>query len=626
MSDHLELTITRRTTLLAACVLALAGCGTKNPSRSCLSHDECAPGFCVDGECTAPAPQADGGGGGGSGDGGLVDPRGGGGVDCEATPPVLSSCGDCDPNCRGTHVGVGGFDPEADDTEGLGLAPDGSLVLESRRVETAFIWIANTGQGTVSKVDTRTQMEVARYRTGPNGAGEDPSRTSINTLGDAYVANRGSANAAARSVTKISVLGEDCPDTNGDGVITTSSGPTDVLPWGQDDCVLWRTPLTDGGMLRALAAQDVRGPDAELFTYVWVGGWSGLLWKLNGETGAIEVRTQSPTQNYGFALDGLGNLWISGRGTSALGRVDTNRCASTEACNVTTCTGADGATCVKQRISMGTHDPYGITVDGDQRVWIATHGTQRIARYTPSTNAWDIIGPAGVGLHGIAADGAGSIWVAAGLTGVARVNADTMEAQIVPGTNNRGTNGAKGVAVDFDGRVWVINLSTSGGSDATVITPGPTLADNTVERGVAHAGAVRYTYSDMTGTQLRLATDPSGRWRRPFEGCADGADTIWRELRFTGEVPLGTRMRFRARTAATRAELAAATWAFVGEVPDGASPLDLQAAFDAAAIDPQPWIEVEAQLEATRTSWRDTPISPKLRSLTVTHECPVQLL
>lgn len=237
-------------------------------------------------------------------------------------------------------------------------------MLDSRRIETAFIWIANTGEGTISKVDTRTMREVARYRTGPLvGGANDPSRTSVNSLGDVYVGNR-----QGLSVTKISALGADCPDTNGDGRITTSTGPTDVLPWGQDDCVLWNTSLPDGGIIRAVAAQDTIGPDGEIITSVWVGGWDGVVWKLDGETGEILVRTASPTRNYGFALDGSGNLWISGRSDRVLGRIDTRRCVSTASCDVTPC-GAEGNTCIKQAIPIPSpHNPYGITVDSEQRV------------------------------------------------------------------------------------------------------------------------------------------------------------------------------------------------------------------------------------------------------------------
>lgn len=618
--------------LLVPVALAAAGCDCGQPSaRACRTSSQCGPRqMCVGGMCTS--------GGGGDPDAGRTDaPLPGG--DCSASPPrpadevcngrdddcdgmvdegVINVCGTCDPSCMGTRVGRDGeaFDLETDESEGVGLAMDGAIELDSRRIDTAYIWIANTGEGTVSKVDTRTRVEVARYRTGPlAGAANDPSRTSVNGLGDVYVANR-----AGRSVSKISVLGADCPDTNGDGVVTTSSGPTDVLPWGQDDCVLWNTSLPDGGILRAAAAQDTLGPDGELVTAVWIGGWDGIVWKLDGETGAIQVRTDSPTNNYGFALDGNGNLWISGRSGRGLGRIDTMRCLDTASCDVAVCDDS-GADCIKQQIAIpGTHNPYGITVDAEQRVWLAMHGSTSIGRYDPITARWTVVN-VGQNCHGIAADAAGWVWAACWDAGVIRLDADDpMSYRVVAGTGGRGS---KGMAVDFDGFVWSIN---QGASDATVIEPGPTLDAADVTTGVVRDGTLRYTYSDMTGTQLRLATNPRGYWRRPFEGCVappgEGVSTIWEELRYDAEVPAGTLLRFRVRTAATREGLADATWILVAETPPATSPLDVTSALRDAMVEPLLWLEVEVQLEAMRTGTADRPVSPRVLGVTVTRSCP----
>jgi len=612
---------------LGSAVLA-SGCSCEGSlattrGTACTTSAECGGGVCIDRRCRAAGGDA---GAGGS---------------CSSTPPrpaaelcnsadddcdgltdegVLSECGNCDVTCRATGSGPGTsspFDPvdhtDGSESSGVGLDPSGALVLDSRRVETAFIWIANTGQGTVSKVDTRTRMEVARYRTGPLAGGDnDPSRSSINSLGDAYIGNRG-----GRSVTKISVLGADCPDTNGDGVVRTSTGATDVLPWGQDDCVLWNTSVPDGGIIRALAAQDTRGLDGEVITAVWVGGWEGIVWKLDGETGGIVVRTASPSNNYGFALDGSGNLWISGRTDSVLGRIDTRRCVDTASCDVAPC--AEDM-CIKQRIPIPSgHDPYGITVDSAQRVWMAMYGSNTIGRYDPAAGAsrWAFAN-VGVNCHGIAADAEGWIWAAGYDSGVIRLSADDPSMfAAVPGTGGRGS---KGIAVDFDGRIWSIN---QGSEDATLIEPGPTLMDQMVTTEVVPQLVAPYTYSDMTGQQLRLATDPSGYYRRPYEGCDPaGGQTVWRELRFEGDAPPGTRFRFRVRTAATRAELPMAMWVLLGDSPPLTSPVSIEDALLAAGIGAQPFLEVEVQLEAMRSSATEI-ITPRLTAMSVTYGCGV---
>ncbi len=71
----------------------------------------------------------------------------------------------------------------------------------------SFIWIANTGEGTLSKVNTRNTEEVARYLTcSYSDRSCDPSRTSVNLHGDVVVSNRGCGNCSTQipvsSVTK----------------------------------------------------------------------------------------------------------------------------------------------------------------------------------------------------------------------------------------------------------------------------------------------------------------------------------------------------------------------------------------------------------------------------------------
>src|SRR5690606_9300589 len=156
-----------------------------------------------------------------------------------------------------------------------------------------------------------------------------------------------------------------------DGTITTSSGATDVLPWGEDECVAWHTPLPDGGIIRAAAAQDT-----DEGSVVCAGGRNNKIgWKRDAETGEVLRRTASSVSPYGFALDKDGNLWIATYPTSpntvgnVLGRLDTNRCLDEASCAEPAC-GDDGDACVKQVITLPT-TAYGITVDFKQRVWLA---------------------------------------------------------------------------------------------------------------------------------------------------------------------------------------------------------------------------------------------------------------
>ncbi len=520
-------------------------------------------------------------------------------------------CGSCDVSCQVGTVGPSSgtpFDIAADGSGGVVLDADGHITLEAPGTAGAshYVWIANTGQGTISKVDSRTYEEVARYLTGPHGTSNDPSRTSVNNYSDVYVGNR-----SGMSVTKIA-NGANCRDRSGDGIINTSTGANDVKPFGQDDCVLWNTPLTDGGIIRAIAAQD--GSDGPV---VWVGGWNGVIWKLDGETGQILVRTTAPHAPYGFALDKAGNLWIATYPNSRLARLDTNRCTDSQSCNAEPVCDDTGDTCVKQIINLPA-GAYGITVDFKQRVWLGGN----LMRYDPAAPPGQrivLVNP-GAFIHGIAADDKGWIYGAGYNQGMYRVEADNPNNwAIVAGTAQQSV---KGIAVDLDGKAWGINY---GHNNALVVQPGAGLNDGQVIH--TQAGFVSpYTYSDMTGSQLRFATNRRGIFVRTFEGCAPAHFVYneWEELHFTSDVPAGATITMRVRVANARDQLAQAEWIDVAELPSTASPVNLKAILEPLNLHRSQFIQVESQLNAL--SEGDVVAVPVLKSLSVRSECPPILL
>ena len=94
----------------------------------------------------------------------------------------------------------------------------------------SYIWIANSNESTVSKINTESLVEEGRYITRPDSNG-NPSRTSVNLNGDMAIANR------SGGVTMIYARHDDCPDPT-----NTSTGAGDVKPW-PDGCVGWHTPM-----------------------------------------------------------------------------------------------------------------------------------------------------------------------------------------------------------------------------------------------------------------------------------------------------------------------------------------------------------------------------------------------
>ena len=459
---------------------------------------------------------------------------------------VSGTCGNCDPTCNQVTIGPDGdesFTLEDENSSGLAEDEEGNLSLDSEEVSLAFIWIANSGENTVSKLDTTTGDENARYHTCSN-----PSRTAVDLYGDVWVACRGDGGVA-----KIIVYEENCPDVNGNGAIETSrdlngdghiSG-SELLPKGQDECV--KFIVYPGGSLQRAA-----GVDAE--NHAWIGDWYGAtLRRLDPETGAV-VRTISslPAQPYGLVVDGDGIIWIAGRGGNKLVRVD----PSVEPAQISSYVSP-----------LGAFSPYGITLDYKGRVWMGNCCSKHVGyRFDPETSQWAqascVARP-----RGIAGAADGRIYIANDQSNqVAVVDSDTLETLAY--VNLGGNRFPVGMAVDFDGYVWALNQS---GSSATKIDP-----DNLTIVGEYGVGSSPYTYSDMTGYSLLNYTSPQGYYQHIIPGGPVGG-TNWTEvfvdITFQGE----STAKVRVRAADTVASLPQAPWhGPFGPYPPNVFPLALE--------------------------------------------------
>ena len=359
----------------------------------------------------------------------------------------------------------------------------------------SHIWIANTSENTVSKIDTRTRVELGRYLTAPGDA--SPSRTSVNLAGDVAVLNR------KGSVTKIAGTMEQCVDRNSSGTIETSMGSANVLPWGTDECVLWHVDF--------VTATETAGPRVAAWTHgsssgecpddqapLWIG-WSHNptsmvhLRLMDSETGATVNEITTPSWHdppnsghpaYGGALDRDGNLWIVGKGSRSLTKVEqgTNE--------VTTYTNPD--------VDFQRH--YGLAVDAHGTPWIATVLPARLYRFDVTTETFSVkLETSHSRFRGLAIDDEGHVWIAANLP-CNLVEYDTNTEQVVDDAIELpGCSSPVGVAVDTDGFVWVVDQLAD---QAFKVDP----SDHSTE--VVTGLNNPYTYSDMTGRGLRLVTDP----------------------------------------------------------------------------------------------------------------------
>jgi len=365
-----------------------------------------------------------------------------------------------------------------------------------------YIWIANSAQGTVSKIDTRTMEELGRYITTPMSNGS-PSRTSVGSTGAVVVANRGNgldSFGGTPGITKIEAEAEQCEDRNNNGMIETSTGAADIMPWMQDECVSWFTPLTFYSN-RPVSWAPPAGPD--LPETVWTAGaeldhcvaanCTIQVIRLNGDTGAEEVRIEiGPLSGvafvggfadlkdygpYGGASDGGGNFWGFISNTTHLFRID--------------------ALSLEYRLwEIPNHSAYGITVDPRGNVFLCAEAG--LTRFEPDTETFTTNSTgAALGQNGCMTDGGDIIWVGGGGTGGAlglhSYNAITMDF-----LDSYPVGGVKGVSVDYDGNVWGVGgLAT--GDRAWRLDPTTGMSDEFV--GLTGA----YSYSDMTGFGLTKA-------------------------------------------------------------------------------------------------------------------------
>ena len=241
----------------------------------------------------------------------------------------------------------------------------------------SYIWIANSDQGTLSKIDTNTLVEVGRYMVHPGGSAGLPSRTSVNLSGDVAVANR------TGGVAKVYARHTDCQEFNGQPGIQTSTGPDDVLPFGDDECLAWYTDMSWGSQRPIAWTHGTYDADACAWRnqQVWTTGTTvaGLaeVFLLDGDTGLEDghvtvtgLSTFNDFGGYGAVVDSEGNLWFNEMYLfgDLLIKVNIDDLSY-------------------ELIPTSGLSGYGIAMDLQGRIW--TCGDFAVNRYDPVADLWD---------------------------------------------------------------------------------------------------------------------------------------------------------------------------------------------------------------------------------------------
>lgn len=308
---------------------------------------------------------------------------------------------------------------------------DGNLVLDLTVsvIDVPYIWVANSNDMTISRINSKTGKETARYDVGPECV--SPSRTAVNETGGVWVncRNHYGGGAGQSAGTRIVHIGGDvgtCVDKNGDGVIQTSSTSFDaggtktinMLNWKEDECVLFHGTPTPAANAPQYVHDNPMPTDCNLGLRglairadgtVIVGGYSGCrdgnvwgvkythdpalpyeagvnpsahsvdFWDLpNLEHTYRDGQACSFTYSglaYGYAIDQAGDVWVSSL-TDRIAWIDLDERRS--------CSFPSGST-------------YGVAIDYAGRVWLGQwNGSQALGWvFDPTTkqmhtiNKWE---------------------------------------------------------------------------------------------------------------------------------------------------------------------------------------------------------------------------------------------
>lgn len=466
---------------------------------------------------------------------------------------VRSPCGGCDASCVGA---VWGVPPSSFAAEGGGtaLTPSGELTLRQKARMAAFVWVPNTDEGTVSKLDVGSARELARYRT-PGG---HPIRVAVDQRGDAWVLDR--PDGLPGRLSKIVAERERCVDRDGDG-LETSSRPDDVR--ASDECLELDIALAaSGDDARALAIDGAASSDSALAGNVWVGS-AERVDVYAGNSGERLGGIELP----GFAahdgrFDVWGKLWLLER-DGRLAEIDP----------------------VSEPPEVSMHEAplacyafEALSIAQEQPLLIASPSCESVARFEPEADGWldrrvpGLLSPRALAAHG------DSHWLIYTSGELARLDPGSLEPSEPIGLTSQGLTPfeSHALAADGAGRLWIV--STQGGPDGrglvTRYDPGAGQVSAQVAVGKGPRGA-----GDLTGLGLGAPFVSEASQRHVFEsGCGQqagvsaGAGTRWKAIHLAARVGAGGEVELAVRRADAVADLEEAEFETLGVFPWDESP------------------------------------------------------
>lgn len=452
------------------------------------------------------------------------------------------------------------------DTDKLALASDWDAL--------PYLWVPNSATGTISKIDVDLGEELGRYRTGPTAEGI-PGVAAVDLEGSCWVGNLN-----AGTVVKIGLLENGgCVDRDGDGEIETSTDRnndgditgSELLAWGDDECVLIEAVLVEGLEGTYVPgeehddyeANDLQAAAVDADGNIWVGVYqSNLLYHLDGSTGVVLDTidlADDATYPTAVVVDEDGTVWVTSwpdRWVMAYDPVSTE----TTLINL-------------------NHGSRGIAIDRSDGLYVTGDEHRLFSKIDTSTQEVLWSHTAGWLATGVATTESGQTWIAASGDGtVSRYNAagGLTRTLVVPG-------GPTGLAVDQAGKIWVAGVLTD-----TIYRIDPILVQSDLQKVIAGSASHNAT-GDLTGIVARNLTSRFGTWTVVFDSQVAG--TPWGNITWDAHTPSGTQVRVRARSSEDQEDWSAwepaASGVDLGSTPPGRY-IEIQAALHKATGDDLP--------------------------------------
>lgn len=418
------------------------------------------------------------------------------------------------------------------------------LHLLNKDITFPFIWIPNNN-GTVSKINSLTGEEIARYIVWPskdkatlyNG----PSRTAIDLDGNCWVANRG-LGTIVKIGSKENLQFEDrnkngicdtCIDLNNNGIIDDN----EVLPWGEDECVLKEILLfgdNPGAYTPGTYSKEYsnsifpRALAIDKNNNLWVGAYDlKKYYKIDCVTGSILSVIDLNDWNhhpYGAVIDKYGFLWSSSGPSEEknLIKIDTNK-----------------EIVVSKISNLQELTPYCLALDKFDHLFLSGWTSNKLARLNIINDNLDWVYSDSKNLNnsrGITCTSDGDVWIAnSGNNTVARYSNNGNFIVSIPAAKN-----PTALSVDNMGNIWVCGLTDENIYMIDSLTNTISLVKD-IPNSDGHNA-----YSDMTGIISRTITNKIGRWTVIYD--SKSINTLWEKISWDSEEPTGTLITVKVRT------------------------------------------------------------------------------